>query len=805
MKTLLNQGGFQMAQTGESVIKSKNSRRGSLMKFSKCIGVVFVAVFLRSSISFAESGYDLWLRYVQVSDATLLASYKNTSSQIVIQGNSATMTAAGNELVKGIQGLLGQTVQKQTSVTADGAIVVGTPSNSSIISQLGLTVDKNREAYSIVSTKSGNYSIIAVVSEGDVGALYGVFHLLRLIQTGESLSNLAIHEKPAINRRLLNHWDNIDGTIERGYAGNSLWKWSSLPGSLDKRYTDYARACASIGINGTVLNNVNANSGNNANIITSSYLTKVKALADVFRPYGIRVYLSASFASPQKLGGLSTADPLNSSVISWWKTKADEIYNLIPDFGGFLIKANSEGQPGPKTYNRTHAEGANCLADAVAPHGGVVIWRAFVYDDKVDPDRMKRAYMEFKPLDGKFRSNVIIQAKNGPFDFQPREPVHPLFGGLTSTHVGGELQITKEYLGQSIHLVYLAPLWKEVLDFDTYAKGAGSTVGKVLDGSVYNDTVTCIAGVANTGSDSNWCGHHFDQANWYAYGRLAWNHTLTSDGIADEWIKMTWGWNNTVVTTIKKMLAGSREACVNYMDPLGLGGIFYHGHHYGPEPGYNADPSHPDWNSVYWHKADNAGVGYNRTTSGSDFVSQYFAENKSKYNSMSTCPLEQLCWFHHVPWNQQLSTGRTFWNELCYRYFDGLYYVETMKNQQWPSLSSLIDSKRYNDVRSKLATHYTDAKSWRDVCTKYFATFSKMQIPAYIPVKTIKNAPIIAEKVSQPVLIFNLQGRLIQKIDPHPFSDQTARIEMIARKAGQGIVIIRQKGVKPRTLMAGLR
>ncbi|HEX2958189.1 MAG TPA: hypothetical protein VHO70_15250 [Chitinispirillaceae bacterium] len=418
---------------------------------------------------------------------------------------------------------------------------------------------------------------------------------------------------------------------------------------------------------------------------------------------------------------------------------------------------------------------------------------------------MKRAYMEFKPLDGKFRSNVIVQAKNGPFDFQPREPAHPLFGGLTSTHIGAELQITKEYLGQSIHLVYLAPLWKEVFDFDTYAKGAGSTVAKVLDGSIYNDTVSCIAGVANTGSDSNWCGHHFDQANWYAFGRLAWNHDLKSDAIADEWTKMTWGWNSTVVTTIKKMLAGSREACVNYMDPLGLGGIFKYDGHYGPEPDYNKDQTHPDWNSVYWHKADNTGVGYNRTTSGSDLVSQYFSENKSKYNSMSTCPLEMLCWFHHVPWGQSLNTGRTFWNELCYRYYDGVHYVEIMKNDLWPSLGTYIDTKRFSDVSKKLATHYTDAQTWRDVCTKYFATFSKMQIPAYIPVATVKKQPVALQNNSQPIFIFNLQGKLIQKIEPLPHAFQSAHLERIVQKTGLGIVIIKQNGVKPRTLMTGVR
>jgi len=805
-----------------------------LMKFFRFITVVSVAVLLKSTIAAAESGYDLWLRYVPITDATIVSSYKTAVSQIVIQGSSATMTAAGNELSNGIKGLLGQTVQKQTSVSENGAIVIGTPSNSSIISDLKLALDKDPEAYTIMTLKSGDYSIIAVASEGEIGALYGTFHLLRIMQTGEPLSNLNIKEKPAIKRRLLNHWDNIDGTIERGYAGSSLWKWSSLPGTVDKRYTDYARACASIGINGTVLNNVNANTGNNANMLTASYLSKVKVLADVFRPYGIKVYLSASFASPQKLGGLSTADPLNASVISWWKTKADEIYNLIPDFGGFLIKANSEGQPGPKTYNRTHAEGANCLADALAPHGGVVIWRAFVYDDAVDSDRMKRAYKEFKPLDGKFRSNVIIQSKNGPFDFQPREPVAPLFGALTSTHIGAELQITKEYLGQNVHLVYLAPLWKEFLNFDTYAKGAGSTVGKVIDGTVYNDTESCIAGVANTGSDQNWCGHHFDQANWYAFGRLAWNHSLSSSKIAYEWTKMTWGWNDTLVKTIAKMLKSSREACVDYMDPLGLGGIFAEGHHYGPQPDYAANKEHLDWNSTYWHKADANGVGYNRTTSGSDYVSQYFPENKNKFNSITTCPLELLCWFHHVPWGEKLSTGKTFWDELCFRYGHGLNYVKKMRDDQWPSLSRYIDAERFAAVKSKLATHYTDAKTWYNVCTKYFGTFSKLSIPEYTPpaddyyntydpddlydpdnpkyppvsgwtaVRTIKQQSISFEKSKEPVFIFNLQGKLIQKIDHQPVSS-TVTIDKIARNVSQGIVIIKQNGVKPKTCMAGVR
>lgn len=774
-----------------------------IRKIESWVNFIPALLLLVATTTFAESGYDLWLRYVKISDALLLTQYKAAATQIVIQGTSATMVAAESELTKGLTGLLGQVIPNQTSVTQNGAIVIGTPSNSTIINALGLTLDANPEAYKIISTSSGGFSITAVASSGDIGALYGTFHLLRLIQTGEPLSGLDINEKPKIKRRLLNHWDNIDGSVERGYAGKSLWNWSTLPGKIDKRYIDYARACASIGINGTVLNNVNTNIGNNVTMLNATNLSKVKALADVFRAYGVKVYLSANFAAPQKIGNVTTADPLNASVISWWAGKCDEIYNLIPDFGGFLVKANSEGQPGPKTYNRTHAEGANCLADAIAPHGGVVIWRAFVYDDAVDSDRMKRAYKEFKPLDGKFRSNVIVQAKNGPFDFQPREPVHPLFGGLTSTHIGGEFQITKEYLGQNTHLVYLGSYWKEILEFDTYAKGQGSTVGKVLDGSVYNDTVTCLAGVANTGTDSNWCGHHFDQANWYAFGRLAWNHTLTSDKMADEWTKMTWGSDVKIVSTIKQMLAGSREACVNYMDPLGLGGIFKYNHHYGPDPGYNGDPTHPDWNSVYWHKADNVGVGYNRTTSGSDFVSQYFPENKSKYNDMSTCPVEYLCWFFHVPWGEMLKTGRTFWNELCYRYYDGVHYVGIMDSTQWPSLSTYIDSKRFSDVQKKLDTHYAHAVEWRDVCTKYFANFSKMPIPSYEPTGIIRHQTNIVKNSLQPMYVYDLQGRLITMLIPNS-ENRFFNHNKISRMVNQGIYIIKQDGYKPLKIMTGL-
>ena len=418
---------------------------------------------------------------------------------------------------------------------------------------------------------------------------------------------------------MLNHWDNLDRTVERGYAGFSLWDWHKLPDYLDPRYTDYARANASLGINGTVLTNVNAN----ATSLLPEYLAKAAALAAVFRPYGIRVYLTARFSAPVEIGGLKTADPLDPVVAGWWKRKADEIYALIPDFGGFLVKANSEGQPGPQDYGRTHADGANMLADALAPHGGVVLWRAFVYSNDVPEDRAKQAYGEFQPLDGRFRPNVLVQVKNGPIDFQPREPFHPLFGAMPKTPLMMELQITKEYLGFATHLAFLGPLFEEALRADTHAKGEGSTVAKVIDGSLHGYATTGIAGVANVGTDRNWCGGVFACANWYAFGRLAWDHTLTSDRVADEWVRLTFGNDPALVAPVKEMMLGSREAVVDYMTPLGLVHLMAEGHHYGPGP-WVSTARRADWNSVYYHRADANGIGFDRTASGSNAVAQYF-------------------------------------------------------------------------------------------------------------------------------------------------------------------------------------
>ena len=525
----------------------------------------------------AEDGYELWLRYRRVAHPARLAEYRSAITHLVVDGNSLTINATRAELQRGLNGLLGAEIPIAAHVQRAGALIVGT-ANSPVIARLGLDAELRRagdEGYLIRRVSSGGQPAIVIAANREVGLLYGAFALLRQLQTQAALRDLRIASTPRVQLRMLNHWDNLDGTVERGYAGFSLWDWHKLPDYLSPRYTDYARANASIGINATVLTNVNAN----AVVLTPEYLAKVAALANVFRPYGIKVYLTARFSAPIEIGGLRTADPLDPAVREWWKNKATEIYRYVPDFGGFLVKANSEGQPGPQDYRRTHAEGANMLAEAVAPHGGRVIWRAFVYSNELPVDRIKQAYDEFKPLDGTFRDNVFVQVKNGPLDFQPREPFHPLFGAMPKTPLMMEFQITREYLGFATHLVYLAPLFKEVLDADTHARGPGSTVARVIDGSLESHQQTGMAGVANTGSDRNWSGSTFSQANWYAFGRLAWDHALSAEAIADEWIRMTLSNNPSFITSVKSMMMGSREAAVNYMTPLGLAHLMARGHH----------------------------------------------------------------------------------------------------------------------------------------------------------------------------------------------------------------------------------
>ncbi|MBI5302692.1 MAG: alpha-glucuronidase [Chloroflexi bacterium] len=557
---------------------------------------------------------------------------------------------------------------------------------------------------------------ILITANSAPAVLIGAFHFLRLLQTHQDIRVLDVTGRPRIRHRILAHWDNLDGSIERGYAGRSLWNWDELP-KIDPRYHDYARACASIGINGTCLNNVNAS----ATSLTTAYLEKTAALADVFRPYGIRVYLSPNFSAPMRLGGLTTSDPRDPGVAAWWQQKVDEIYRLIPDFGGFQVKANSEGQPGPQDNGANHDDGANMLADAFAPHGGIVLWRAFVYDTTVDADRANCANKEFVPLDGKFRANVVVQVKNGAIDFQPREPFHPLFGAAPRTALALELQITQEYLGQSKHLVYLGGMWQEVLDSDTYANGAGMTVAKIVS----EPANSCVVGVANTGTERNWCGHHFSQANWYAFGRLTWDHTLSAGIIADEWIRMTWSNAPRVVDALKTMMLGSWEACINYMTPLGLHHLMQEGHHYGPDPGFDGAPR-ADWNSVYYHRADAHGLGFDRTRAGSNNVSQYHSPLREQFDNLDTCPEKFLLWFHHASWDHLLASGRTLWQELQQRYDAGVAFVETMRDA-WQSLQPKIDPARHAHVAARLAHQLENAREWREVCLGYFSRFANLR------------------------------------------------------------------------------
>ena len=595
-----------------------------------------------------------------------------------------------------------------------------------------LNLDEGYNIYARPAQQGDNIQYEATITASNpIGLLYGAYELIRLQNTdayntgsgNQQNFSKAIDEteKPQVGLRILNHWDNLDGSIERGYAGKSIFKWEeiklgkngkggSISKSLHDRLITYARANASLGINGSVLNNVNAS----PKMMTAEYINKVKIIANILRPYGIRVYLSINFASPMALGYTKTADPLDKKVQQWWKKKAKEIYATIPDFGGFLVKANSEGQPGPGDYHRTHADGANMLADAVKPYGGIIMWRSFVYGaNHKGEDRVKQAVSEFKGMDGKFRDNVILQSKNGPLDFQPREPYAPIFDNIKQTPQIAELQITQEYLGQSKHLTYLAPMWKEFFGF------------------VNPDRLVGISGVANIGDDANWCGHPFSQANWYAFGRLAWNPSLTAEEIAHEWLVQTYENQDEKFTKpVEMMMMTSREACVNYMMPLGLHHIFKFDHHYGPEPdGFIA--SYPlEWCPVYYHKADAQGVGFDRSSKGTDAVGQYPEPYRSMYDNIATCPEEYLLWFHHVPWTYKMKSGSTLWQELCMKYNMGVAMVEVYRDFWHTSAKQYMKGheQEWQHTDSLLNVQLENAKEWRNTCLKYFQTFSKMKI-----------------------------------------------------------------------------
>lgn len=659
------------------------------MPLNKIYFLILFVVLLPAARLLAEDGSHLWLRYQRISPK---AAQQRTIST---KSNDATANLAVQELTHFWSG-------------------------QDVTLKLDVQEAQLKDGFQI----RGDSESISIIAHQPIGLLYGAYRLLQLQETGKiGVGNVNITEIPSFDIRMLNHWDNLDRTVERGYAGHSLWLWDELPNQISPRYEQYARANASIGINAVVLNNVNAS----PQILTPAYIQKVKALADIFRRYGMKVYLSANFSSPVLLGGLSDSDPIRPEVQQWWNAKVQEIYAQIPDFGGFLVKANSEGQPGPQDYGRTHADGANMLADAVKPFGGTIMWRAFVYNPTTE-DRAKQAYSEFIPLDGQFRDNVIVQIKNGPIDFQPREPFHPLFGAMKQSNQMVEFQITQEYLGFSNHLVYLAPLFKETLDADTYAYGATSTVAKMTDETYRPGVKTAIAGVANVGEDTNWTGHHFAQANWYAYGRLAWDHQLSSEDIADEWIRLSFTNEQEFVAPVKDLMIASREAVVNYMMPLGLHHIFAFDHHYGPEPWGDVAGGRPDWMPWYYHNADESGLGFDRTESGSNAISQYNEPLRQHYSDVKTCPDKLLLWFHHLPWNHKMQNGNTLWDELCYRYDAGVIKARRFQ-KTWDHLEGYVDAERFRDVQSKLEIQAHDAVWWKDAVLLYFQTFSSLPIP----------------------------------------------------------------------------
>lgn len=664
-----------------------------------------------------EDGAALWLRYPELPVPMRKAEYQAAFVNVVGAGASETLSVAQSELLAGLSGLLGTSVVAATDVAA-GSVLIGTIAQEAI-GALGLEADVaslGPEGYWVGRVDRDGGKVTVVTGNSDLGVLYGTYALLRHLQMHGPLEALTLQSSPKVQHRLLNHWDNLDGTVERGYAGPSIWDWASLPGTVSQRYIDYARACASVGINGTVLTNVNATHGINANMWTdrAQYFPKVQALADAFRPYGIRVYLTAPF------NAAGNANPNDPTTRMWWKDRLDELYALIPDFGGLLIKASSEGQPGPSD-GATHADGANMLAEAIGDRG-IVLWRAFVYGENLASDRIRQAYDEFQPLDGQFAENALVQAKNGALDFQPREPIHPLFGGMPETSMALELQITKEYLGQDTHLAYLGPMWEEILQTETHAGGqAGVTVARVVDGSAHGYEQTAIAGVSNVGKDTNWTGSHFNQANWYTFGRMAWDPDASAVGSAEEWVRMTFSNDPAFVEPVVDIMMNSHQTLVDYMTPLGLVHIMGTDHHYGPMP-WEDTLGRAEWNPVYYHQADATGIGFDRTTAtGSGAIGQYNPALASLYEDRATVPEDFLLFFHHVGWDEPLSSGRSVWEELVHRYSLGVDRMLELRAAFMSVAPTRIDAKRYAEISAFLDIQSHEARWWRDACLSYFA------------------------------------------------------------------------------------
>ncbi|WP_088340323.1 alpha-glucuronidase family glycosyl hydrolase [Robiginitalea sediminis] len=686
-----------------------------------CVWVAMVNL-MTAQVSEATGGYGLWLDYRQVARPELLEHYRESLGSVWMPANRATIGVGRKELLAGLDALLGGGVQEVMDPDKAALLVARWDELPPGITEQTSWEPIGPEGFLIKEIKTDTGSRTVLTATEDIGILYGVFRLLRELQTNRELDGLHIADFPRIALRMLNHWDNLDRTVERGYAGFSIWNWHTLPGYIDPRYRDYARANASIGINGTVLTNVNAN----AQALTPAFLKKVQALADLFRPYGIKVYLTARFSAPMELGGLDTADPLDPRVEAWWQGKAREIYGLIPDFGGLLVKANSEGQPGPQNYGRTHLEGANMLARALEPFGGLVIWRAFVYSEADPTDRAKQAFTEFVPFNGEFHPNVRLQVKNGPIDFQPREPIHPLFGAMPDTPMLVEFQITKEYLGFATHLAYLPKLFEEALDTNTHW-GQGLTLGAIAEGAPTGKRAGGLAGVSNIGTDLNWTGHPFGQADWYGFGRLAWNPSLSSRDIGEEWVRMTIGNDPQVLGPLLEIMLRSREAVVHYMMPLGLHHLFDTGHHYGPGP-WVSDLSRPEWNPVYYHQADSLSIGFDRTATGSNALSQYAPGFARTYSDPETCPEEYLLWFHHLPWDFRMPSGHTLWEALGLKYQEGVDAVRGML-RTWEGLEGSLPKGLYQDVGMRLQIQLKEAIWWKDACMAYFQSHSRLPYP----------------------------------------------------------------------------
>ncbi len=677
----------------------------------------------------AEDGYQLWLRYQPLS----AAQRAHIPDSILTLGADTPMKGAARaELQRALDGLTGKApasidkARLDTIVLARGAdLPAGLDAASAVREQLRKLGD---EGYLVRRAKLDGVAVTLVAANTDAGLLYGSFAWLRQLQLGTRADQIALASSPTLPLRVLNHWDNLDRTVERGYAGESIWNWWELPHIIDPRYTDYARANASLGINGTVLNNVNSK----AEVLGAPFIAKAAAIADVLRPYGIRVFLSVRWSTPLEMKQTKTADPLDPEVAAWWKNKADEIYRTIPDFGGFLVKANSEGQPGPQDYRRNHADGANMLARAVAPHKGIVMWRAFVYASPEESkagkehDRAVEGYDQFIPLDGKFDDNVLVQVKNGAIDFQPREPAHPMFGAMPKTPLIMEFQITKEYLGFATHLAYLGPMFQETLEFDTRIGGRKLTVADTIQGK--QGRVGGIAGVANIGSSRNWSGSIFDQANWYMYGRMAWDQGLDSRVIAREWTAQTFSPDARVVDPVVNLMMRSREAVVDYMTPLGLNHVMGSSHHHGPAPWVD-NLERADWNPIYYHRAGRDGIGFDRTAKGSNAVAQYAPEVARRFADPKTTPPELLLWFHRLPWDYKMPSGRTLWEELVARYDHGVAEAAAMQ-AEWQRMKPFVDAQRFTDTAQRLAQQHVEAQWWRDASIAYFQDVSGLPLPA---------------------------------------------------------------------------